>query len=69
MTPPKPSKLQILMFLCPFGCARHSGDMIGSFVSNSHPWRRPGARVMTIFVSHVGPHFPNVEYFEVYGSI
>ena len=28
-----------------------------------------GGRVITIFVSHVGPHIPNIEYFEVYGGI
>ena len=27
------------------------------------------ARVMTIFVSYVGPHFPNIEYFYVYKGI
>ena len=32
----------------------------------THLWKRPGARVMTIFGSHVGPHIPNTEYFEVY---
>ena len=47
----------------------HSGDMVGSFVSNSHLWRRPGARVMAIFVSHVGIHFSNIGDFEVYGGI
>ena len=28
-----------------------------------------GAPVMAIFVSHVGPHFPNIGYFEVYEGI
>ena len=50
-------------------CARPSGDILGSFVSNSHLWKRSGVRVMTIFGSHVGPHFPNIGYFEVYGGI
>ena len=43
--------------------------MLGSFVSNSHLWKRSGARVMTIFGFHVGPHIPNIEYFEVYEGI
>ena len=28
----------------------------------------PGTRVMTIFGPYVDPHFPNIEYFAVYGS-
>ena len=43
--------------------------MVGSFVSNSHLWKRSGAQVMIIFGSHVGPHISNIEYFEVYASI
>ena len=38
-------------------------------MSNSHLWKRSGARVMTIFVFHIGPHVPNIEYFEVYERI
>ena len=51
--------LQLAIFNI-FGSARSSGDMVGSFVSNFLPWKRPGARVMIIFVFHVGPHFPNI---------
>ena len=43
--------------------------MVGSFWSNSHPWKRPGARVMTISVSYVDPHFLYIGYFEVYVGI
>ena len=41
--------------------------MVGTFVSNYHSWGRPGAGDMTIFVSYVGPHFPNIGDFDVYG--
>ena len=33
------------------------------------PWGMSGGRVMTIFVVYVGPHFPNIGYFDVYGGI
>ena len=46
-----------------------SGDMVGTYVSNSDPWGCPGARVMTIFVFYVGPHFPNIRNFDVNGGI
>ena len=45
------------------------GDMLNSIVSNSHFWKRLGARDMTIFGSHVGLRIPSIGYFEVYGSI
>ena len=61
--------LIIYINLGPVGYARASGDMLGSFRSNSRFGKRSGARVMTIFVSHVGPHLPNIEYFEVYEGI
>ena len=38
-------------------------------MSNSDPWGCSGARVMTIFGSHVGPYFSYIGYFEVYGDI
>ena len=28
-----------------------------------------GARVMTFLVFYVGPHFPDIGYFDVYGGI
>ena len=37
-------------------------------MSNSHFGEQP-ARDMTIFGSHVGPHIPNIGYFEVYEGI
>ena len=36
---------------------------------NSYLWKSSGARVMTIFGSHVGPHILNIEYYEIYGGI
>ena len=38
-------------------------------MSNPHLWKRSGARVMAIFGSHVGPHVPNIGYFDVYAGI
>ena len=65
--PPQNCRIQIKLGLA--GCARASGNMVGSFGSDSDPWGHPGARVITICVFYVGPHFPYIEYFEVYGSI
>ena len=45
------------------------GDMLNSIESSSHFWKRPGARDMTIFGSHVGAHIPNIGYVEVYEGI
>ena len=45
------------------------GDMVGWFCSNSEPWGWSGARVMIICVSYVGPHFPDIGYFEVYAGM
>ena len=42
------------------------GDILRSIVSNSHFGRRPGARDVNIFGSHVGPHIPNSGYWEAY---
>ena len=41
--------------------------MVGSFWLNVEPGGCPGTRVMTIFVFYVGPHFPNIQYFDVCG--
>ena len=43
--------------LGPFGHARASGDTVGRCMPNSGRGGCSGDRVMTIFVSHVGPHF------------
>ena len=43
--------------------------MVGWFWSNVDPWGCPGARVMTILVFYVGPHFPNIGDFDVYEGI
>ena len=45
--------------------ARASGDMLGTYVSNSDPWGCSGGRVMIVFVSYVDPHFCNIGDFEV----
>ena len=55
--------------LTPFGCAKTSGDMVGTYVPNSDPWGSYGAQVMTLFESYGGPHYPNMDilmYMEVY---
>ena len=44
------------------------GVVPGSIVSNSHSGKRSAAWVMTTFVSRVGPHILNIEYFGVYGG-
>ena len=36
---------------------------------NSDPGGCSGAPVKAMFVSHVGPHFSNIGYFEVYEGI
>ena len=63
--PPKVFKTCYLVYLGPMGHGGASGDMVGRFVPNSDPGGCVGAPVMVIFVSHVGPHFPNIGYFEV----
>ena len=43
--------------------------MLNIIVSNSDIGKRPRARDMTIFGSHVGSHIPNITYLEAYGGI
>ena len=69
MSPKKPLKLAILTTFPPPGGGRASGDIVGTYVSNSDPWGCPGARVITIFGSYVDPRFPNTGYFELYVGI
>ena len=38
-------------------------------MSNSHLWKRLGARDIAIFGSHVGPHILNIVYLDAYGGI
>ena len=64
-----PSKLMNFIILGSLWVHEALGDMLTSIVSNSHFGKRPGARDMTIFGCHVGPHIPNFVYREVYGSI
>ena len=45
------------------------GDILGSVVSSSQFWKRPGVRDMTIFKSYVGIHILNLDilkYIKVY---
>ena len=63
--------MSALIFLT-FECTRPSGDILATIVSNSHLWKRPIAREMAIFRSHVGPHFlilDILKYMEVYERI
>ena len=57
-----PKTLTTLYFnsFAPLGCTKASGDMVGTYESNSDLWGCPGARVMTIFRSHVDPHIFNI---------
>ena len=55
--------------MTPSGCTKLFGDIMAAIVSNYHFWKRSGARVMAICGSHVGPHIPNIGYFEVYEGI
>ena len=57
------------MILIPFGHAKTSWDMVGSFWLNLDLGGCSRTRVMTIFVFFVGPNFPNIGYFDVYGGI
>ena len=57
------------VYLAPYGHAGPSGDMVERFVPNSVPGGCSGAPVMVFFVSHVGPHFANIGYSEVYEGI
>ena len=43
--------------------------MVGRYMPNSGHGGYHRARVMTIFVFYVGPHFPNIQYFDVCGGI
>ena len=72
MIPQKCSKIDILIIfklVWAFGHGKTSGDMVGRCMPNSGRGGCSGNRVMTIFVSYVGLHFPNIGYFKVYGSI
>ena len=47
------------------GHGKTSVDMVGSFRLNLDLGGCSGTRVMTIFVFYVGPHFPNIQDFDV----
>ena len=46
-----------------------TGNMVISFWLNMDPGGCSRTRVMTFFVFYAGPHFPDIEYFDVYGGI
>ena len=49
-------------------CGVH-GIILRRIVPNSYFGKRPVARDMATFRSHVGPHVPNIGYLEVYEGI
>ena len=52
-----PLKLIILIILGALWVHQTLGDMLNIIVSNSHFGKRPTAREMTTFVSHVGAQY------------
>ena len=50
-----PSKHLILIIFDPLWAYRTLGDILTNIVSNSHFGKRPVARAVTIFVTHVLP--------------
>ena len=60
--------LMLLLMACDIPMYLHEalGNILTSIVSNSHFWKRPGARDMIVFGSHVSPHIPNIDYLEAY---
>ena len=59
----------ILLIVAPLWAWQNLGDMVGRCMSNSGHGGCPGICFMTIVGSYVGPHFPNIAYFEVYEGI
>ena len=66
---PDPSKLINSIIFDPIWAREVLDNILTSIVSNSHFGKRPGARDMSIFGSHVGPHIPNIGYLEAYEGI
>ena len=68
--PPKTAQHSLIQLnLGPVRCVRASGDMVGRCMPNSGRGGCSGTEVMTIVVSYVALHFPNIGYLKVYGSI
>ena len=64
-TPLDPSKLSNLIIVGPFWMCGTLGNILTSIVSNSLFGKRPGARDMTMFRSHVGLHVnENLTFFK-----
>ena len=69
MNPKNLQKPLISLILGSFEYKKMFGDMVLRYMPNSDPWGPPGTRVITIFVFYVGPHFPNIQYFDVCAGI
>ena len=52
-----------------YGHAGASGDMVGRFVPKSDSGDALELQLWPFVASHVGPHLPNIDYFEVYEGI
>ena len=52
-----------------FGYGKTFGGMVVTCMPNSGHGGCPGSRVMTVFGSYVGHHFPNIQYFDVCGGM
>ena len=59
----------IWLKLAPFGHEKTFLGMVGRYMLNSSHGGCPGARVMTISGSHVGPHIANIGYMKVYEGL
>ena len=55
--------------MCPFELGKTSGDIGRRCMPNSGPGGCPGIQIVTIFGSYLGPHFPNIVDFAIYGNI
>ena len=69
MTPKNLKNCSISFKLGSFGCKQISDNMVVRYMPNSGHGGPPGTRVMTIFGSCVGSHFPNIQDFDVYGGL
>ena len=64
-----PLKLVILIIFDSSWVYQTLEDMLSITVSNSHFWKRSGARDMIICWVHVGSHIPGIGYLQVYHGI
>ena len=68
-SPRESSKLTNFIFSVFFWVRGTFGTVPTSIVSDSRVGKRLGARDMSIFGFHVGPHISNIEYIEAYEVI